>query len=180
MPAHTLTTDVYYKRKGVHFYGFRPDEFPALELKNKDIRQTYNNLGLTAELKSNYFGDRKLNHTLGLGYSFLADHYKTSESNIRFNAGLDLRTEFFDFSEREKLGLDLGLDYFLTSDSATRHNSGIIRIAPYYNLGFDQYYFKIGLIADIQSDSVSSGHFYPVIRAEVKVIEDHLITYAGL
>lgn len=180
MPSHTLTTDVYYKRRGVHFYGFRPDEFPDLELKNKDIRQTYNNLGVTAELKSNYSGDRKLNHTVGLGYSFLADHYKTSESNIRFNAGLDLRTEFFDFSEREKLGLDLGLDYFLTSDSTATHNSGILRIAPYYNLGFDQYYFKIGLIADIQSDSVSSGHFYPVIRAEVKVIEDHLITYAGL
>ena len=180
MPKHTLSTDVFYKRRGVHFYGFRPDEFPDIALKNKDIRQTYNNIGFRADLQSNYASDRKLNHKLGMGYSYLADHYKTHESNVQFDAGLDLRTEFFSFSDREKLGLDLGLTYFFTADSTDKHNSGISRISPYYNLGFDQYYFKVGLIADIQADSVSSGHFYPVIRAEVKVIENHLITYAGL
>jgi hypothetical protein len=180
MPNHTLSADIYYRRKGVHFYGFRPDEFPDLELENKEIRQVYNNVGMRADLSSNYFSDRKVNHVLGLGYSFLGDRYEAQESNIRFDAGLDLKTEFFSFSEREKLGIDLGVDYYLTADSIRTHNSGIIRIAPYYSFGFDQYYFKIGLTAAIESDSVSSGHFYPVVRAEVKVIEDYLITYAGL
>ena len=27
MPNHTLSADAYYRRKGVHFYGFRPDDF---------------------------------------------------------------------------------------------------------------------------------------------------------
>lgn len=181
MPNHTLQSDVYYNRKGVHFYGYRPDDFPMIELKNKDIRQVYNNIGLKADLQSNYAGDRKLNHHIGLGYSYLADHYQAAESNIRFDAGLDLRTEFFSFSERERLGLDLGLNYFLAKDSVQKDNSGIITISPYYNLGFDQYYFKIGLNAAIASDSTGTrGHFYPIVRAEVKVIEDHLITFAGI
>ena len=180
MPNHTLSSNVFYKRRGVHFYGFRPDDFPSFEFKNKDIRQVYNNLGLRVDLHSNYSSDRKLNHTIGFGYSYLADHYKAKESNIQFDAGLDLKTEFFQFSDREKLGIDLEVDYYLTADSLLKHNSGIIRIAPHYSFGFDQYYFKVGMIAAIESDSVSKGHFYPVVRSEVKVVEDHLITYAGL
>lgn len=180
MPDHTLQTDVYYKRKGVHFYGYRPDEFPEITLSNKEILQIYDNLGIKAELQSNYSGDRKLNHNIGLAYSYLADRFQASESYIQFDAGLDLRTEFFSFSEREKLGLDLEVDHYISKDSISSQNSGLIRIKPYYSFGFDQYYFKIGLNAVIASDSSTKGHFYPIIRAEVKVIQDRLITYAGL
>jgi len=180
MPEHTLTADIFYERKGVHFYGYRPDDFPEINLENKDSRQTYNKVGIKTELISNYSGDRKLNHTIGLGYSYLFDRFKATEHNILFDVGLDLQTAFFDFSEREKLGLDLGLDYYLSSDSIINHNSGIIRISPYYSFGFDQYFFKVGWNTAIRSDSSSTGHFYPVVRAEVKVIQDYLITYAGL
>jgi len=180
MPKHTLTADVFFERKGMHFYGYRPDDFPEINLENKDIRQTYNRVGVKTEIGSNYSSDQKLNHNIGLGYSYLFDRFKAAEHNILFDIGLDLQTEFFDFSEREKLGLDLGLDYYLSSDSIMNHNSGIIRISPYYSFGFDQYFFKVGLNTAIESDSSSSAHFYPVVRAEVKVIQDYLITYAGL
>ncbi len=180
MSQHTLTSKVFFNRKGVHYYGYRPEEFPALALNKKDIKQTYNHVGFTTNFASNYPGDKKLNHTLGVGYSYLSDRYDASEHNILFNADLDYSTRFFDFSDKEKLGLDLGINYFLNSDSITDHNSGIISISPYYSLAFDQYLFRVGVNTMIESDSNSTVHVYPVIRAEVKVIEDYLITFAGI
>lgn len=180
MPKHTLSTDVFYHRRGVHFYGFKPDEFPEINLENKDIRQTYNRVGLKTELASNYLTNKKLHHHFGLGYSYLFDRFDAAEHRLQFETGLNLSTSFFDFTERENLAIDLELDYYLGSDSVINHNSGIININPYYSFGFDQYFFKIGLNTAIESDSSSQGHFYPVVRAEVKVIEDRLITYAGI
>lgn len=180
MPKHTWATDVIYERKGSHFYGYKPGEFPEISLSDKDIRQVYNRVGLTTDLVSNYSGGQKLNHKIGLGYSYLFDRFDATEHNITFDAALDLKTEFFDFTERENLAIDLELDYYLGSDSLISHNSGIIRIDPYYSIGFDQYFFKVGVKTAVESDSNSKVHVYPVVRAEVKVIQDYLITYAGV
>ena len=59
-------------------------------------------------------------------------------------------------------------------------NSGLTTIAPYYSLQFDQYLFRVGVNTAIQSDSGVSVHVYPELRLEVKVVEDYLITYAGI
>lgn len=180
MPKHTLTTDVYYDRRGAHFYGYRPDDFPGISLENKDIRQTYNKIGFQSDLASNYSDNEKAHHKILLGYSYLFDRFEAKEHRIAFDADLDVQTGFFDFSEKESLGIDLGVEYFLASDSVSNHNRGIIYINPYYSFGFDQYYFKVGLNTAIESDSGAKGHFYPIVRAEIKVIRDYLITYAGI
>ncbi len=39
---HTLTGEAAYKRTGVHFYGFKPDDFPEFDLEKNDYKQAYN------------------------------------------------------------------------------------------------------------------------------------------
>ncbi|MCD4695058.1 MAG: hypothetical protein K8S16_02360, partial [Bacteroidales bacterium] len=177
---HTFTSDVYYNRKGVHYYGYKPDEFPRLDLSKKDIKQAYNRVGVHTLLESNYTSDRKVDHYLGASYYYLFDKFESTEHNIRFDAGINKQMEFFSFSETEKLGIETGVDYYLNNDSLVSHNSGIIKVLPFYTLAFDQYFFKAGINTSIQADSNSSVNIYPVLRAEVKVVEDYLITYAGL
>ncbi len=177
---HTLSGDAAYKRTGVHFYGFKPDDFPELDLEKNDYKQAYNLIEMKTGLESNYTGDDKFNHYLNFRYYYLIDKFKAQESNIKFDAGLNKNTTFFNFSENEKLGLDAGVDYYFDKDTLSNLNQGIIRFDPYYNLGFEQYYFKVGLKMDLESGPTSYFHVYPIVRAEVQVVKDILITYAGI
>ena len=180
MKNHTFSLGADYNRTGAHFYGYKPDDFPELELSKKDIKQSYNRFGFNTQLESNFTRGKKVNHVTSLGYYYLFDRYDASEHNIKFDEQLNKQFEFFEFSEMEKLGLDLGLDYYINKDTLTNHNSGLIRIDPYYNLVFDQYSFKVGVRADIELDSSVKVHVYPIVAIEVKVIKDILRTYAGI
>lgn len=180
MKNQTLSLEADYNRTGAHFYGYRPDDFPELDLSKKDIKQSYNRFGFNTQLESNHTRGKKVNHQTSLDYYYLFDRYDATEHNIKFDEQLNKQFEFFEFSEIEKLGLDLGLDYYINKDSLTNHNSGLIRIDPYYNLVFDQYSFKVGVRADIEMDSSTKVHVYPIIALEVKVVKDILRTYAGI
>lgn len=177
---HTFSSGLFIKKKGVHYYGYKPNDFPGQDLSKKDIKQTYTKLGLNAEYRSNYSAGKKINHYIGASYYYLFDKFKTREHELRFNAGLDRKMEFFSFSEEEKLGLEAGFDYYMRSDSLLNHYLGIVKVLPFYTLSFDQYKFKIGVNTNIDADTNSKVHVYPVVRAEIKVVEDYLITYAGI
>jgi hypothetical protein len=177
---HTFAAEAQYKRTGIHFYGFKPDEFPAIDMKKNDYRQSYNFIGLNAGIQSNYTDKEKLHHSVMLKYYYLFDRYDVHEHNVKFDAGLNKNTSFFGFSEREKLGFTGTIDYSYNTDTVHTSNSTAVLIRPYYNLGFEQYYFKAGFNADIESGTRSKVHFYPVISAEVQIVKDVLITYAGI
>jgi len=178
---HNLTTNIFYDRKGVHFYGFKPAEFPEFEYEKKDISQHYQTVGFNSAFESNYSGEKNLNHKLALDYDYLFDKEGTSEHNIKLFAGLNKNFEFFSFSEHEKLGLDLDLDYYIFGDKISpTQNSGIIGIRPYYNMGFDQYNFRVGFKTAIAMNDSTRVHVYPTVHLEVKVVQDYLVTYAGL
>jgi len=180
MKNQTLSLEVDYNRTGAHFYGYQPADFPELDLSKKDIKQTYNRFGFDAGIESNHTRGKKVNNITNLSYYYLLDRYDASEQNINIDEQLNKQFEFFEFSEIEKLGLDLGLDYYVNKDSLTNHNSGLIRIDPYYNLVFDQYSFKVGVRTDLEMNSSTSVHVYPIIAIEVKVLKEFLRTYAGI
>lgn len=177
---HTVSADAHFQRRGIHYYGYHPDDFPGLDLEKKEIKQHFNEAGAEVRWQSNYSSDNKLDHYIGASYDLLADRFDSKEQNIKADLGLSKKTSFFSFSEIEKLGIDGGVDYYINKDTLQSYNSGIIGFTPFYSLGFDQYFFKVGIKTNIQSDSSSSVHVYPVIRIEVKVVEDYLITYAGI
>ncbi|MCB0807230.1 MAG: hypothetical protein KDC05_15640, partial [Bacteroidales bacterium] len=152
----------------------------GINLTKKDIKQVYNRFDANAELFSSNTSRRKVGFSTGLNYSYLFDKFESTEHNIQFAGDIYSATEFFSFSEQEKLGVNTAVDYFINSDTLTDHSSGTITIRPFYQLAFDQYKFEAGINTVIESDSVSYMHFYPEIQIEVKVVEDHLITYAGL
>jgi len=182
MKNHTLSAEAYYDRKGIHYYGYIPDDFPGLELSKKDIKQHYNLAGVKTSLESNFLRDRRVNHHVGFEYYFLIDKMESQEHNFKFNAGANKNFRFFNFSEKEKLGVDFDVDYYFNSDQLfSQTSSGIIDIEPYFDLGFDQYKFRLGVKTAIETGNADAKvHVYPLANIEVKVVQDHLITYAGV
>ncbi|MBC8486271.1 MAG: TonB-dependent receptor [Bacteroidetes bacterium] len=180
MTHHTLSANAFYKRNGLHYYGYKPNDFPEISLSKKDIKQSFNLFGLNTSFESNYSRGEKLNHVFSLSYYYLFDKFESKEQNIRFDADLNKVVTFFDFADDQKLGVEAKVDYYFNSDTLMNHNSGLIKFKPYYNLNFSQYSFILGLNTVVEADSISYMHFYPEVRAEVQVVKDILITYAGI
>ncbi len=177
---HTFSTELFYKQSRAHFYGYKPDNFPEISLSDKDIRQTYHLIGLKTLYESTYRQSSALHHSLKLNYYYLWDGYNSTENNILFDADINKKVSFFNFSKEQKLGIDIGANLWFNNDSIASDNTGIVYISPYYDLKFSQYGFHVGIDVDLQMDSAVSVHVYPIVTAEVQVIKDILVTYAGI
>ena len=177
---HTFSSELFYKLNRAHFYGYKPDDFPEISLSDKDIRQTYNLFGIKTLYESTYRQSSALHHSIGLNYYYLTDEYKSSEHNILLNADIHKDVNFFNFSDEQKLGLGVGADLWFNNDSISSENSGIISFLPYYKLQFDQYGFYLGADVSLQMDSATTVHVYPVVKAEVQVVENALVAFAGI
>ncbi|RLD62513.1 MAG: hypothetical protein DRJ05_00115, partial [Bacteroidetes bacterium] len=178
--SHTLTSNAWYKKNSIHYYGFRPDDFPEISLSKDDIKQSYNRLGLSMKFEDNYTKGHKLDHTFSFGYSYLFDKFDAREHNILFNGDIAKDVNFFSFTDDQILGIETKVDYYFNSDSLANSNSGIIQINPFYRLRFSQYKFYLGLNTMLESDSSIHVHFYPTLHLEVVVLKDLLVTYAGI
>lgn len=180
-PQHTLSADAGFHRDVVHFYGFQPAGHPGFEYSKKDIRQIYNKIKGDVAFQSNYMKAGKLNHKLKGSYYYLSDNYSATEHYTGFTASVDKDTEIFGFTDRENLSVRANLDYYFQSDSLTGSvNDGIISIDPSYRIQFSEYSFSIGVNTSIETGVNSYMYFYPHLKAEVSVIENRLITYAGI
>ena len=177
---HAFSSELFYKQNRAHFYGYRPDDFPEIDLSDKDIRQTYHLVGLKTLYESTYRQSSTLHHSLKLNYYYLWDGYYSTEHNLMFDADVHKKVDFFNFSKEQNLGLGIGTDLWFNNDSITTDNSGIVSFTPYYDLKFAQYGFHVGVDVALQMDSATSVHVYPVVTAEVQVIKDVLVTYAGI
>lgn len=178
--SSTLAAKAGYQRNMVHFYGFRPEDFPTTNYSKSDIRQVYNKASILTSYESNYIKAGRLNHKLDLGYYYLFDSYETSEHHIHFKSVLDKEVGIFDFAESESFGADLSIDQWFFNDTLKSLNSGIVTIFPKYKLSFGEYAFTAGVNASIETGIESNMYFYPDVKAEVNVIQDALITYAGV
>jgi hypothetical protein len=177
---HTLRADAGFNRRGLHFYGFRPGDYPAVSLSKDDIRQRFILLTAGIGLNSTYTDDERVNHELSASYYFLKDDYEASEHNIKFKASADKDVSLLSFTEKENIGGSLLVDYFANKDSLSQRNNAVIEFRPLYSLSFDEYFVEAGINVAIEADTVAEVRFHPLLRAEVKVIEDRLITYAGI
>ncbi len=178
--SHTLTSNAWYKKNSIHYYGFKPDDFPEISLSKDDLKQSYNRLGFSLKFEDNYTKGHKLDHTFSFDYQYLFDKFDSREHNILFKGDIFKDVNFFNFTDDQIIGLDTKVDYYFNSDSIKNDNSGIIQINPYYRLRYSQYKFYLGLNTMLESDTSIHVHFYPTVHLEVVVVKDALITYAGI
>ncbi len=177
---HTFSANIFYKRNVVHFYGYKPEDFPDTTFSKDDIKQRFQIAGANLKIQSNYLNSKKLNHLFEIDYYYLADFYETKEQNIYFKTRLDKNFKLFDLTENQNLGLIADVNYYANTDSLNTNNSTVVRFQPFISTDFNQYKFYFGLDATIVLDSTTKLHFYPIAKAEVVVVPKHLIVYAGV
>jgi hypothetical protein len=170
-----------YNRNMVHRYGFKPDDFPELEIPDEDIKQVYQKVGFSLGVESSNEAGNAFNYWALLDGYYYFDKYESKETAIFFNPGLAKKMDLFSNDRSSELGLDINLDYYMNRDSIGDHNDGILGLRPFFDIDLSPYRIYVGVQMDYRMDTVSSKfHIYPIIRAEANILEDVMVVYAGI
>jgi len=177
---NTFTGNAYFDHDLVHYYGFKPDEFPEIEYSKDDIRHRFQTFGIDAGIGSNYTSGEPLNYLIDLNYHYIQDNYQASEHRVHLGAKLDKVFKFTSITENQNFGLDLDMDYFINNDTIQDYNGGFLKLLPYISTNFNQYKFYLGIDISYRFDESSKLYVYPVARVDIKIIKDALSLYAGI
>lgn len=177
---NTLSGKLFYSNRMVHRYGFKPDEYPQFVYEDKDIRQTFQQTGINVMLKSNKPGREAFNYSVSFDAGHLFDKYESSETALAAGATLRKKMDLFGNRRSQELGLSLSADYYLNKDSLSDHNGGVLSGMPFLDMDLKPYRIFAGLKFDYKADTASKLYFYPVIRAEARLLENVLSVYAGM
>ena len=169
-----------YSNNMIHRYGFKPDEFPLLDVANDDLKQVFQKAGFNLGLNSNNADDDAFNYHINLDGYYFFDKYQSNETNINVTAGLSKKMDLFNNGRSQELGLDIGYDQYMNKDSLSDYNGGILSLKPFFDMDLSPYRILVGLKADYRLDSASKFHFYPVIKAEARLLENMVVVYAGM
>ena len=174
---NTFTGNAYFDHQLVHYYGFRPAEFPEFEFSKEDIRHRFQTFGVDAGIGSNYVGGEPVNYQVDLNYHFIQDNYKASEHRVHLGANLDKTFKFTSITENQSFGVDVDFDYFRNSDTLREYNGGFLSVIPYISTDFNQYKFYLGIDLSYRFDESTALYVYPVARVDIKIIKDALSLY---
>ncbi len=175
-----LSAKIYYDRNVVHYYGFKPDEFINNPVSDDDLRQRFSLIGASLGLTSNKKRDNKLNYGARLSFYNLDDLYETNELMIGLKSNFNSKDEFFDFVDKQEMGVDVNFDFYNNKDSLDSQGTFVAEIKPYLRWNFEFLDLTIGIKGAMASDSAAEFYVYPEVRASYQVIPKFLRFYTSV
>jgi hypothetical protein len=181
---HIFSFKGEYERDVVHFYG-RPDTLVNDTITDKElIKQRFHVAGFDAMMRSDYYGNDKLNHALGVKYRLINDLYSTLEHRLNITGGLDKGVSWFNFSRQQTIGIDAEVDFFNTGmkqDTTTEHyNQLLVKINPYIETRIKELDVHVGGIVGYESENNGTLRFFPDISLKISLKEQSFILMGGL
>jgi len=182
---HTLSADVDYNRNVVHYYGFKPNDFPNFpDANNKDdIKQRFLKIGGQLNFISTYKDSVKLNHSFSLSYFNFSDLYKATEDYIRFTGTIDKKVNFIGKNIKDQdIGLKADVNYYNDFNKIGISLPGAaIRLLPHFSATYNILKFDVGLNTSIEAtDKYSNIYLYPDANFNINLYNNILILYGGI
>jgi hypothetical protein len=154
----TLSGDAAFENRTTHFFGY-----PAgTNVEGKDIKQSYNIFRLKGDISNAKASD--FNYKLGAGFSYLADKYAATESEVDldFSSG-------YKFSETSGLGIRAGYYLINRKDSQVEAKPrNLFFVNPKFEFSpVDKLKLNAGFNVGVENDTIDSKnvHVYPDINA---------------
>lgn len=152
------------------------------DITNVDFQQKYQNVGAKGVLSFN----KEILKTIDINYNYFWDAYDSKESNFV------LSPKFIMDLKDQKLHIDLNFDYVNSQFAKDNFNalsyknsSFVMQAEPSLNFTKDDYNISLG--AGIAYAVLNNGqedenklHVYPKIKANVDLVRDIVIGYAGI
>lgn len=171
-----LAGNFRFRSDVVHNYGYNTHLYPdtSLDVKGKNIKQSYTRAGITFRYHSTYSDSLHLNYDFGLGYDNLTDKFNNYENQLNLNALLNKR-----FGNK-LFGIDLGLIYLKPNMAIDSSSSTLFDISPYFSRKSSEYEFIVGGRVYIAGGSEKKTYIYPRARLQFNVVEKILLPYIGI
>jgi hypothetical protein len=176
---HQLSTNLTYQMDAYRYYGFKPVDYPNTFFDKQDLKQTYQNIGFTADLISTRQRLGYLNHIIGVDYHYFFNNDQTKEHQIRLDGDFSMQFDWFDFEGEQVIGIEAGGDFYHNNDSLQSGSHILASALPYLRLKGSFYQLKLGLRINYQPDLNTAFWWYPVIRGNLYLLDKKLEFYAG-
>lgn len=180
LDEQTLSGNVFYDRKVVHFYGYKTDEIPDSLLGRDDIKQTFRSYGANIRLKDNKASEDAYHYDGNFGFSSLSDAYEAHETQAIFDLNVRKNVDMSGKLKSSEIISDLTLQYFDFSDSIDNINSVMFNLKPRIRFVFDPLTVEAGLGITYTSDDVSKFYIHPLISAGLVIVPSTLKAYGEL
>ncbi len=171
-----LSGNFKFRSDVVHQYGYNTSLFPdtSLDIKGKEIKQSYIRAGVEIRYHSTYVDSSHLNYDLCFGYNNFNDRYDNYENLLTLTTELNKR-----FGEK-LFGIDLGIQFNHTSKSVDSLATTLIHASPYFSKKNADYEFQVGGRIYSSTGNQKNTYFYPRASLQFSVVERILVPYVGI
>jgi hypothetical protein len=179
---HTLAADVDYNRNVVHYYGFKPADFPGLsDTEDKDsIKQRLMSLGCKLNFFSTYSDSSRLNHSLGLKYRLSSDLFDATENYIAFRSSIDKNAKVFGKAlKNQNLGMTADLDFYNDQIKISKSGDAVICLKPHFSASYEILKFSAGVNTSFSTGDSSDIFIYPVADLSLNLFSNVFILFAS-
>lgn len=172
-------SDLAYDHDLLHYYGFKPSDFPAVQVKADSLLQTYQRLGFTSRLQSINTGKGALNHDIAIRYRHFADEFRNKEQIISLSADLKKDYEWFASNSRQFVGLNAAASLFSADDSLAGWRGFYARLEPSIHFSGSFFELTAALKGHLGDDTTTFFSLHPLLHGKLFVFDDRLQLYAG-
>lgn len=172
----TLSSKLSYKHDIVHFYGYPPDLGSSINAK--DIRQTFNTLGVNIDYQSNDF-DADIQYQITLNSSYFINKYGAKELEINPELGAKYKLN----GKNTYIGLKVGTSVANYEDETLKSKRYLAWVSPFFEKKINNLEFQLGTNLTYNNDTLYSDKqlfFYPNISANYTLLEGKMELYTSL
>ncbi len=180
MGKHVLDIGFKYGLNTNKFYGYKPLDYPTVDIPESDLSQMFNLAKIDLVIRSAYSKNSKLHHEIGLGTYYYFDKFKTSELNVNVNFNLYKGLDVVDALDYQNFGIDGGIDFYSNNDSLTSNSEVYINARPYFTANYGLFSFNAGLSFGYLGENASSFHFWPIIDINMNIVPGSFSIFAGV
>jgi len=177
---HVIDLGLKYGLKTNKYYGFKPDDWAAIDIPDQDLNQMFNLVKVRAVVRSAYKSQSKLHHTVGLETYYYFDKHNTSELNAKVDFDLYKGFDVLDVLDYQSIGLKGKFDFYSNNDSLNNLSEFFVEAQPYFKAKYGQFSFVAGLKFGYLGDTAGSFHFWPVIDVNMNIIPGGFSIFAGV
>ncbi len=176
---YSWQNDIDFSHDFLHYYGFKPDDFPETPIQTDMLLQTYQRLALNSNLIGLNTAKDALKHNIRLHFSHFSDRFQNKEQQIELTGNLAKQFEWFGNNSSQKLGLDTQITLFSADDSLAAWRGIYTRIAPSISFSGSFFELKAALNGTFGDDTTSFANLHPQLLGKLFVFDDKLQFYAG-
>jgi hypothetical protein len=168
--SYSVTGNISYNRRSTFFYGFDP----ASSIAADRSKQRFNTIAAEAEIMNNYSESSIFNYAASINAYQFSNIDEARESSFLLRGFLNKEMNLF------TIGVNSSADLTSTKDLALKLANNILRVNPYVDFQGKGFELKIGANIVQEFGTNSRLNVFPSVSAEVTVIPEYALIFAGV